>query len=273
MIVPESVLTVGVWQDSGVLGDVAANMAIVSWATAQASSRGVDLLVFPECFLTGYYNRERVEQLARQVDPDTFSSLEAVAKSNATAILVGYYETQADGLYNAALLVGADGAILANYRKRALYGDWEKSTFLRGSEPVLIDLKGVTIAVLICFDIEFPELAREYARKDADLIAVPTSLMEPYGHIARHVVPTRAIENQVYVVYANRIGAEHELRYVGRSAIYDPRGTALAEATQDRQELLVATVAKSAVGAARSEFSYLEQASRLFGSNANGQPN
>ena len=273
MSVPDAILTVGVWQDSGVLGDVAANMTTISLATAQASRRGVHLLVFPECFLTGYYNRERVDLVARQIDRDTLSALRDLAKSNATAILVGYYEIHGGGLYNAALLVGADGAILANYRKRALYGDWEKSTFLRGTGPVLVELKGVAIASLICFDIEFPELARECARNGADLIAVPTSLMEPYGHIARHVIPTRAIENQVYIAYANRIGAEHELRYVGRSAIFDPRGTALAEATQDRQELLVATVAKSAVGAARSEFSYLEQASRLFGSNANGQPN
>ncbi len=66
-------------------------------------------------------------------------------------------------------MIGADGAILANYRKRALYGDWEKSTFLRGSEPVLVELKGVTIAVPICFDIEFPELARECARNGSDL--------------------------------------------------------------------------------------------------------
>lgn len=273
MSVPDAILTVGVWQDSGVLEDVAANLAIISRAAAQASRRGVHLLVFPECFLTGYYNRDRVEQIARQIDRNTFSALRNLAKSNATAILVGYYEIQRSGLYNSALLVGADGAILANYRKRALYGDWEKSTFLRGTGPVLVELKGVTIAMLICFDIEFPELARECARNGADLIAVPTSLMEPYGHIARHVIPARAIENQMYIAYANRIGAEHELRYVGRSAIYDPRGAALAEATEDRQELLVATVAKSAVSAARSEFSYLEQASRLLGSNANRQPN
>ena len=259
MTVPEAILTVGVWQDSGVLGNVAANLETISRATAQATQRGVDLLVFPECFLTGYFNREATGRIARQIDEETVSALQAVAKSNATAILVGHYEIQGGGLYNAALLIGDDGAIFANYRKRALYGDWEKSTFLRGTEPVLVELKGVTIAVLICFDIEFPELARECARNGADLIAVPTSLMEPYGHVARHVIPARAIENQVYIAYANRIGAEHELRYVGRSAIFDPRGTALAKAADDGQELLVATVAKSIVDATRTDFSYLEE--------------
>ncbi len=272
MTVPEASLTVGLWQDSGVLGDVAANMATISRATAQASRRGVHLLVFPECFLTGYYNRERVEQVARQIDEETVSALRAVAKSNATAILVGYYEMQGAGLYNAALLIGDDGAILANYRKRALYGDWEQSAFLRGTGPVVADLGGVRIAVLICFDIEFPELARDCARNGADLIAVPTSLMEPPGHIARHVIPARAIENQLYIAYANRIGTEHELRYVGRSVIYDPEGTLLAEGTDDSADLIVATIAKSAVAAARSDFSYVQEASRISRLNTKIEP-
>ncbi len=103
MTVPEAILTVGVWQDSGLLGNVAANMATISRTTAQASHRGVDLLVFPECFLTGHFNREETERIARQINQETVSALRAVAKSNATAILVGYYETQDGGLYNAAL--------------------------------------------------------------------------------------------------------------------------------------------------------------------------
>ena len=268
MTVAQPTLTVGVWQDSGLLGDVAANMATISRATAQASRRGVHLLVFPECFLTGYFNREETERIARQIDQDTVSALCAVAKSNATAILVGYYDKQPSGLYNAALLIGADGAILANYRKRALYGDWEHSAFLRGTKPVLVEYRGIKIAVLICFDIEFPELARECARDGADLIAVPTSLMEPHGRIVRHVIPARAIENQVYIAYANRIGREHELRYVGRSAIYDPEGTLLAQATHDSPELLVAPITESIVNVARSEFSYVEEIRKTFESNA-----
>ena len=272
MTVAQPSLTVGVWQDSGVLGDVAANMETISRATAQASRRGVHLLVFPECFLTGYFNREETERIARQIDQNTVSALRTVAKSNATAILVGYYEMHRSGLYNAALLIGADGAILANYRKRALYGDWEQSAFLRGTGPVVAELRGITIAILICFDIEFPELARECARHGADLIAVPTSLMEPHGRIARHVISARAIENQVYIAYANRIGNEHELRYVGRSAIYDPEGTLLAEATDDSPELLVATIAKSIVNAARSEFSYTDEVRKIFGMNTKIEP-
>ncbi|MCY4559043.1 MAG: nitrilase, partial [Chloroflexi bacterium] len=99
-----------------------------------------------------------------------------------------------------------------------------------------------------------------------------TSLMEPPGHIARHVIPARAIENQLYIAYANRIGTEHELRYVGRSVIYDPEGTLLAEGTDDSADLIVATIAKSAVAAARSDFSYVQEASRISRLNTKIEP-
>ena len=87
--------------------------------------------------------------------------------------------------------------------------------------------------------------------------------MEPYEHIARCIVPARAIENQVHVAYANRIGREHGLRYVGRSSIHDPGGNLLAAGADERPELLVATVARSSVAAARSEYSYLDEVAKL----------
>ena len=263
MTAAEAALTVGIWQDSGALGDVAANLATISRATAQASQRGVQFLIFPECFLTGYFNQEGVEQIARQVDRQTVSTLQAIARNSGTAILIGCYEVHATGIYNAALLLGADGLILANYRKRALYDPWETSAFLRGAEQVLIDFCGIRIAILICFEIEFPELARECAYNGADLIAVPTALMEPHHHIARQVIPARAIENQVYVAYANRVGREYDQRYIGQSSIHDPNGTLLAKASDDSPELLVATVTKSVVLDARSEFSYLEEIAKV----------
>ena len=263
MTAAETALTIGIWQESGALGDVAANLATISRATARASKHGVQFLIFPECFLTGYFNWEGVERIAHQVDRKTVSALQAIARNSETAILIGYYEVQANGIYNAALLLGADGLILAKYRKRMLYGAWEKSTFLRGTEQVLIDLCGIKIAVLICFEIEFPELARECAHNDADLIAVPTALMEPHDRIARQVVPVRAIENQLYVAYANRVGREHDQRYIGQSSIHDPKGAPLAMASNDTPELLVATVTKSTVSAARADFSYVREIEKL----------
>ena len=262
MVAPGPSLTLGIWQDSGMPGNIAANLASISKASERASQRGVDLLIFPECFLTGYFNGNAVERIARQVDQDTVSELQAAARSNEIAMLVGYYEAKEARIHNSAMLIGADGGILANYRKRALFGDWERLVFTPGSGPAFAVCKGIRISVLICFDIEFPEIARECACNGADLIAVPTSLMEPYGHIAHSLVPARSIENQVYVAYANRIGREHDMHFVGKSVILDPEGAELARASCGRPELICADISKSALSGARSEFSYLEEATK-----------
>ena len=260
---PGPSLNVGIWQDSGTPGDIAANLASISKATQCASERGVDLLIFPECFLTGYFNGNAVERIARQVDRDTVLELQATARSGAIAILVGYYEATESGIHNSAMLIGTDGRMLANCRKRALFGDWERLVFTPGGGPAFADCKGIRISVLICLDIEFPELARECARNGADLIAVPTSLMEPYGHIANRLVPARALENQVYVAYANRVGQEHDMRFVGNSVILDPDGTELARASSDLPELICAEVSRSKLSGARSGFCYLDEVSKI----------
>ncbi|MCY4259448.1 MAG: carbon-nitrogen hydrolase family protein [Rhodobacteraceae bacterium] len=258
-------LKVGIWQDSGRVGDIAENLAFISRATEHAARCGVDLLIFPECFLTGYFNGNAVDPIARQIDRNTVFELQVTARSNATAILVGYYEAKEAGVHNSAMLIGADGKMLANYRKRALFGDWERRVFIPGRKPVLAVFNGIRIAVLICFDIEFPELARECARIGADLIAVPTSLMKPNGHIAERLIPARAIENQVYVAYANRIGREHGMHFVGKSVILDPDGVELARASCDLPELIYADISRSTLNAARFEFSYLGELRSLFG--------
>ncbi len=263
----EASLSLGIWQDSGIAGDIDSNLEIISEATKRASHCGVDLLVFPECFLTGYFNGDSAVSVAQQIDQNTVSDLQETAKSNATAILVGYYEAKKTKLYNSAMLIGADGKILSNYQKRTLFGDWEHLVFTPGNQHAQVFYKGFKISVLICFDIEFPELARECAHKGTDLIVVPTSLMAPNDHITNHLVPARAIENQLYIAYANRIGREYDLHFIGKSAIFDPLGAELVRASSDLPELIYAKIFKSVLCDARSKFSYLDEVSRIKKSN------
>ena len=256
-------LHVGIWQDSGAPGDVNANLATISRAAAISARRGVELLVFPECFLTGYFSPAGVAAIADRTGRETVDCLRGIARSNALAFVVGQYEPRPSGIHNSALLIGADGNVLATYRKRILYGAWERSVFTPGNRPVLVDYRGIRIAILICFDLAFPELARECAGAGADLIAVPTSLMAPHWRVARHIVPARAIENQVFVAYANRTGWEHDTRYVGNSSICDPNGRQLAEGRESGPELLSACVTKSVIAAAREDICYLEELGRF----------
>ena len=80
------------------------------------------------------------------------------------------------------------------------------------------------IGILICYDVEFPEAARTLTLAGAELIAVPTAIMQPFCHTCQLLVPARAYENQVFVVYANRCGQEGDLTYCGLSCIVGPDG-------------------------------------------------
>lgn len=260
---PSGELKIAIWQDSGHQGDISANLFTIEAAAKNAQNHNVELLIFPECFLTGYFRETRVRELAIEINDDVIGRLKKIATLTNVALLVGSYEQSGAETYNSAVCISPTGGEIARYRKRALYGDWEKSTFKRGDRPVVFEYRGFKIGILICFDIEFPELARELALLNVDLIAIPTSLMTPYENIARHVVPARAIENQVFVAYANRTGSEMDLEYVGESCICSPSGEFLANASDDENQMIIADIQIVSKTQVRSEFSYISELSLL----------
>ncbi len=259
----DKVLRLGMWQDSGILGDIAANLALIERAAGRAAADGIDLLVFPECFLTGYFSAGRAAEIAEGLSDNTFAALEKIAKAHGVALVVGTYE-KADGrLHNSALFIAPEGGVIGRHRKRALYGDWEKTTFEPGNSAEIVTYNGVRIGLLICYDVEFPELTRELAQQGADLIVVPTALMEPYDFVAQHIVATRAVENQLFVAYANRVGEENGQRYLGMSCLHDPGGVRLLSGPRGESALLTADVKIGDVAEARRDFCYLDDLARL----------
>ena len=126
---------------------------------------------------------------------------------------------------------------------------------LRGVD--LLELDGVRVGVLVCYDIEFPEPARQLALAGADLIAVPTALMEPSEWIAQTLVPARAAENQVFVAYCNRVGVEGDLTYVGRSSVSGPAGGTPTFGPRGEELLLYADVDPAASDDAKGRHDYL----------------
>ncbi len=228
-------------------------------AANEAAANGAALLIAPEMFLTGYnIGPEAVGQTAEAVDGPSFARAARIAQSAGVALIYGYPERGEDGaVYNAAMVIDADGKRLLNHRKCHLFGDLDRNAFAPGQDlaPV-VTIAGVRVGVLICYDVEFPESVRRLALAGAELIAVPTALMQPFDFIARSLVPTRAFENQVFVAYANRCGTEADLTYVGLSCIVAPDGTDLARAGRG-EELIVATLDPAVAEAARAANPYL----------------
>ena len=143
-----------------------------------------------------------------------------------------------------------NGNSRANYRKTHLYGDYEKSCFRPGDSPIITPLKGLNIGILICYDVEFPEAVRALVSAGAELIAVPTALMEEYCRVANKVVPTRAYESEIFVAYVNRCGVEADTVYCGRSCLVGPDGRDILRAEKS-EKLLIAHIDRQAIASAR----------------------
>ncbi|RWZ46190.1 carbon-nitrogen hydrolase family protein [Labedella phragmitis] len=250
-------LTIAGLQHEGVPGDVDANLRILSGAAREAADRGARILVTPEMFVTGYNIGDRLAPLAT---PGLVDGVARIAVENGIAIVAGLPEPVGDdgSIANALVVIDSDGAELLRYRKTHLFGDLDRGLFVAGdSLPEPIEIDGVRVSVLICYDVEFPETVRAAALGETDVVIVPTAQMEPYAHIAERLIPVRAWENQLHVVYVNRVGSEGDLTYVGRSSIVGPDGVVIDSLGAADTGLLIATIDPEVTRRARHENPYI----------------
>jgi predicted amidohydrolase len=224
-------LKIAAVQTSPVFGEVRANIDTALGLVPE----GMDLVVLPELFSTGYQFRDR-EELDRYAedlkgDPTPGSALarltETAAESGAVFV-AGLVERADDRFYNSSVLVRPDGS-RELYRKVHLFMD-EKSLFEPGDLgfPVF-EACGTTVGMMICFDWIFPEAARSLALAGAEILCHPSNLLLPWCQAA---MVTRCQENMVHAVTANRVGTEHRtaqsLTFSGRSQVVSPLGERLA---------------------------------------------
>ena len=263
------------WQGAAKTADVAANVERVSVEAAAAAERGVEVVVFPELFLHGYDAPVEALEAGALDEAEVAALVGPTAAAQGVCLAVPYCERFGDRLYNAMAVFDAFGALRCNYRKVNLWGPWERAVFARGDAGSftpfdLATRSGASLRAgcLICFDVEFPEPSRTLAVQGAEVLLVPTALGAGAVDDATpfRVVPTRALENHVHVVYANlegpadagdRDGAAVE-SYCGRSGIFDPAGEALARAEEvEGGRLLEAVLELDGYGDAISRNPYL----------------
>lgn len=211
------------------MGDLDAACAQAEAALKAAAAMDAAALVLPEVFLPGY-NQPDIALRALTLDSAPMHRLAAAARSSGTALVVGYAERDGDRVFNAAACFGPDGTLLANYRKIQLYGPRERALYQPGDRHVTFPLGGETVALLICYDIEFAPHVKALADRGVTVILAPTANMQPFTHVVRHTVPAMAANHGVGIVYANYCGTEGDLTYVGGSLIAGPHGEVLAQA-------------------------------------------
>ncbi|MFI6936016.1 carbon-nitrogen hydrolase family protein [Streptomyces sp. NPDC050287] len=254
-------------QSSGRPGSIAANLKVLDEAAGRAAAAGAGLLAAPEMFLTGYAIGDDIARLAEPADGDSADAIAELAGRHGLAVAYGYPERAGETVYNSAQLISADGTRLANYRKTHLFGCFEREHFTPGEQPVVqAQLGGLTVGLMICYDVEFPENVRAHALAGTDLLLVPTAQMHPFQFVAESMIPVRAFENQMYVAYVNRVGQEGEFEFVGLSALAGPDGVARTRAGRG-DELLLADVDPAFLAASREANPYLrDRRPGLYGS-------
>lgn len=224
-------------------GEVEANLAA---ARALALSQEARLYVLPEVFATGYLFRDRAEAAAfaeEYPDGRVGRFLARLSREAAAVIAAGFVERAADGgVYNAGALFDR-GKPLACYRKIQLF-DRERLWCDPGDRPPRAHASSAgVLGPLICFDWIYPEITRCLALAGAQILVHMTNLVLPF---CQDAMVTRCIENRVFAVTANRAGLETrdgmELRFTGRSQITGPDGARLAQASSDREEVIVADI-------------------------------
>src|SRR5215213_10062566 len=177
-----------------------------------------DLVVFPELYLSGYTLSD-VDELAVQMDSPELERVTGMARESSTAVIFGAPERISGGIANSAFCVDEQGTIAAVYRKVQLY--WLK------------------MGIMICFDVEFPEVARSFARVGAEMLVTISANMEPFGNDHAVFASARALENGLPHAYVNQVGpGEKNLTFVGGSTVVSPDGEIYAQAGSSEEAML-----------------------------------
>jgi 5-aminopentanamidase len=226
------------------LGRLNHNLETIISRTEQAVEDGARLVVFPECALSGYGFASLEEGFAHSVaidGPEVAQLVESCRRLDCT-VVTGLLERDGTRLYNATVLAGARG-VIASYRKIHLPYLGIDMFVDPGDRPFAVhDAAGLRVGVHICYDGSFPESARIMSLLGADILLLPTNWPTHSECAAEHMIPTRAMENTVYVMAVNRVGIESGFRFIGMSSIVDPSGRVLARAGSDDEEILFADI-------------------------------
>ena len=249
-------------QISCALGDVDANMRKIREFAQRAKANGAELIVFPEMADTGYA-LAAIQKSATSWKEGAVPKLEQIALELSVAIVCGVSEREGDRIYNSQVFIDASGQLAAKYRKTHLVAGErlnERTCFAAGERFVSHKSDNFTLGLTICYDLRFPEVCRTLATEHGVNVFLNSSAwpIVRVEHL-RILALARAIENQSYLILANRVGVDDGGTLCGTSVIIDPYGAIVAAASVDREEIIHADIAKEIVDLVRDRMRVFEQ--------------
>lgn len=252
----------------------------ISWVK-KAAKQGANVICLPELYRSQYFCQiedSKLFDLAETIPGPSTKAFQKAAKDDNVSIVVPLFEKRARGLYhNSAVVIDSDGKMLGTYRKMHIPDDpafYEKYYFTPGDLGFkAFDTKFGKIGTLICWDQWYPEGARLTALEGAEVLFYPTAIgwhpdeKEKYGKAQQDswitIQRSHAIANGVYVASVNRTGFEKPLAeqdgiiFWGNSFICDPQGVMLAQASEEKEEILLAEIDLNQIETIRRNWPFL----------------
>lgn len=252
----------------------------VNWIEKSAK-KGAQIICLPELFTSQYFcQSENIDHfdLAEPVDGPSITEISKAAKKNNVTIIAPFFEKRAMGVYhNSAAIIDSNGEVAGLYRKMHIPDDpgfYEKFYFTPGDLGFkAFETKFARLGTLICWDQWYPEAARLTALKGASILFYPTAIGWHPNEKKEHgkaqfeswqtVQRGHAIANGIYVAAVNRIGLEKQtpdsagIEFWGRSFISDPQGIVIAEASTDKEEVIIAEVDINRIECIRRNWPFL----------------
>ena len=253
------------------MGDFKTNLDRVADWSRRAHAQGATFALFPEECITGSMNKSDIPadeamRIAERAAEESVPFLESLCRELDMTLIVGTIEPAGERYRNSAYIVGPDG-YLATFTKLHIPNETERSWFEPGSHLPVVTSQGWTFGVGICYDLRFPEIFRTAAQEGSDffLLAVgasgradgvtvdgdQTEQAAEHRHLADQVLPARAVDNALYIFYANQAGKSGNAWFPGLAFAIDPNGQSVDEHAPD-EGMIVTEVSREVIDKARS---------------------
>ncbi len=180
----------------------------------------LDVVLFPELFTTGF-DLHNVDSLAEKIPGETTSEISKIA-SGKFAVIGSILECENDKYFNTAFVLGKNGSLIGKYQKVHLFSPMQEKKYLTPGNSVSVFTLpefNLQIGLAICYDLRFPELFRTLALKGAQIVFLPADFQSPKRKAWKTLIRARAIENQMFIVAANRVGKSKYDTFFGCSIV------------------------------------------------------
>ncbi|MGO4890238.1 carbon-nitrogen family hydrolase [Anaerobacillus sp. MEB173] len=261
-------MKISVYQMDIVAGNPEENRKKVkAWAEKVVKEENSDTLVLPEMWTTAY-TLEDLKTIADDEKQVTIDFLSGLASEHQVNIIGGSIAQKVgDKIYNRAVVFNRSGELIYQYDKIHLVPMLDEHLYLEGGQTgaEVFELEGVKMGLIICYDMRFPELARSLALEGAQVLFILAEWPSARVNHWKALQIARAIENQMYIVSANRVGVHDGVEFCGHSMFVDPWGDVLLQGTENKEETLTTELDLQKVLEVRENVPvFMSRVSRLY---------